>query len=227
VTAGESGQWLRVRLQETCADAAAGASDGCEPMFCPLLGRYQLENAATAITAVQALRTRGYRVTDADLRRGFAGLRWPGRFEVLRRDPLIIADGAHTPYSMSQLCASLQEYFPDRRIHFVIGALRDKDVRGIIQEAARVAASLIFTDMDVRRAVPAEQLLATWQALNPSTTDPQSDPQNGRIYLQASTAVDVSSAIRQAQARADCNDVVCVAGSLYLAALAAERIEDL
>lgn len=227
-TAGESGQWLRIQMRGACGDeTSTEVSDGREPIFCPLLGRYQLENAATAITAVQALRAWGYRISDADLRRGFAGLRWPGRFEVLRRAPLIIADGAHTPYSMNQLCASLQEYFPDCRIHFVIGVLRDKDVRGIIQEAARVAASLTFTDMDVRRAVPAAQLLAIWQALQSSTTDPQGNPQNRQVSLHTSTAVDVSSAIRQAQAFADCNDIVCVAGSLHLAALAAESIGDL
>ncbi|MCS6847094.1 MAG: Mur ligase family protein [Anaerolineae bacterium] len=222
-TAGESGQWLHVRLHGACAGAPAETSNGRAPLFCPLLGRYQLENAATAITAVQALRARGYSISDDDLRRGFAGVRWPGRFEVLRRDPLIIADGAHTPYSMSQLCASLQEYFPGRRLHFVIGVLRDKDVRGIIQAAARVAASLTFTDMDVRRAVPADQLLATWQALD----SPPTDPQDGQTSFQASTAVDVSSAIRQALMRADRNDIVCITGSLHLAALAAERIENL
>lgn len=227
-TADESGQWLRVQMQGACGDeAATEVNDGREPLFCPLLGRYQLENAATAITAMQALRTRGYPISDADLRRGFASLRWPGRFEVLRHNPLIIADGAHTPYSMNQLCASLQEYFPGRRIHFVIGILRDKDVCGIIQEATRVAASLTFTDMDVRRAVSAEQLFATWQAFDSSTTDPQSDPQNRQVSLHAFTAVDISSAIRQAQMLADCNDIICVAGSLHLAALAAESIRDL
>ncbi len=227
-TTGESGQWLRVQMQGACADeASTEMNNGREPLFCPLLGRYQLENAATAITAVQALRARGYRISDADLRRGFADLCWPGRFEVLRRDPLVIADGAHTPYSMNQLCASLREYFSGRRIHFVIGALRDKDVRGIIQEAMRVAASLTFANMDVRRAVPAEQLLTTWQALDPSTTDPQNDPQNRQVPLHVSVAVDVSSAIRQALTLADCNDIVCVAGSLHLAALAAESIKDL
>ncbi|MCL6510791.1 MAG: hypothetical protein K6U78_08890 [Anaerolineae bacterium] len=227
VDAGQSGQWFHVHLHGSCAGAYSEELNGRGPLFCPLLGRYQLENAATAITAVQALRACGYDVRDDDVRQGFANLRWPGRFEVLRHSPLIIADGAHTPYSMAQLCASLQEYFPGRRLHFVLGILRDKDARGIIHEAARAAASLTFTDMDVRRAVPAEQLLATWQALDLSTSRPQGDPQNQRLSPVASTAVDISSAVRQALSYAGCNDVVCVAGSLHLAALAAEQIGNL
>ncbi len=225
-TAGESGQWLRVQMKGACADQASAETDGHAPLFCPLLGRYQLENAATALTALRALRAQGYRISSAALRQGFAGLRWPGRFEVLRRDPLIIADGAHTPYSMSQLCASLREYFPDRRIHFIIGALRDKDVRGIIQEAAHVAASLTFTNIDTHRAVPSEQLLATWQAIDSSC--PRSSAQFGQEALRrVSTASAVSSAVRQTLARAERNDVICVAGSLHLAALAAESAKNL
>lgn len=223
-TTGKSGQWLRVQMQGACADKASTETNSHALLFCPLLGRYQLENAATAITAIQALRAQDYRISSADLRQGFASLRWPGRFEVLCRDPLIIADGAHTPYSMSQLCASLREYFPGRRIHFVIGALRDKDVRGIIQEAARVAASLTFTNMDAHRAVSSEQLLATWQTLGLSR--PQSGAQHRPEVPCVFTAPAVSSAVRQTLARAERSDVICIAGSLHLAALAMESAKD-
>ncbi|GIV84887.1 MAG: bifunctional folylpolyglutamate synthase/dihydrofolate synthase [Candidatus Roseilinea sp.] len=223
-TASESGQWLRVQMQDGCADKASAETDGHALLFCPLLGRYQLENAATAITALRALRARDYRVNSADLQQGFASLRWPGRFQVLRRDPLIVADGAHTPYSMSQLCASLQEYFPDRRIHFIIGALRDKDTRGILQEAARVAISLTFTDMNTHRAVSSEQLLATWQALDLS--HPPRDAQRGPAVPRVFTASAVASAVRQTLARAARDDVICIAGSLHLAALAIESAKD-
>jgi len=213
---GQSGQWLRVRLLGPCCSRHPEELNSHGLLFCPLLGRYQLENAATAITAVQALRARGYDIGDDDVRRGFAGLRWPGRFQVLGHSPLVVADGAHTPYAMAQLCASLQEYFPGRRLHFVLGILRDKDARGIIREADRMAASLTFTDMDVRRAVPAEQLFATWQALQGDSHDEQLSP-------VASIAADISSAIHRALSFADCEDVVCIAGSLHLAALAAEQ----
>ncbi|MDW8350350.1 MAG: Mur ligase family protein [Anaerolineae bacterium] len=219
-TAAESGQWLRVQMSAGSDIVPVEMSDGHTPLFCPLLGRYQLENAATAITAAHALRVHGYQIGAADLRRGFADLRWPGRFEVLQGDPLIIADGAHTPYSMNQLCGSLQEYFPGRRIHFIIGALRDKDVRGIIQEAASVAASLTFTSMDTRRAVPADQLLAIWQALDSPLGQPAAH--SPKSSCRASAIPDVGAAIHHAQACADRDDVICIAGSLSLAALAKE-----
>lgn len=221
---GASGQWLRARLRGPVAHSwAEAASEDGEGIFCSLLGHYQLENAATAITALLALTQRGYRIRYDDVRRGFADIRWPGRFQVLKAAPLVIADGAHTPYSMEQLCASLREYFPGRAIHFIIATLRDKDSRGIIRAAMRVAASITFTDLDVRRATPASHLHALWQELCQSTTHPQNAPAYPQLSCQVFSSVDLSSAMRQVLDRARPDDIVCVTGSLSLVGLVTEQ----
>jgi dihydrofolate synthase/folylpolyglutamate synthase len=176
-----------------------------EPLAIPLLGAYQLQNAAAALCALDALRERGFsRLTPAAIRAGFARARWPARFEVLHHAPLVIADGAHTPYSMEQLGKSLRLYFDGRRIRVVVGVLRDKDARNILRALAGFADDVILTEPRYHRAIPVAQLAALWA----ETTD-------GR---PATGVVPPASAIRDALSFAGSNEIVVVTGSLHLAA---------
>jgi dihydrofolate synthase/folylpolyglutamate synthase len=141
---------------------------------------------------------------------------WPGRFDVLRMAPILIADGAHTPYSMQQLCASLRDYFPGRRVHFIIGTLRDKDSYGIIAAAASLAATLTFADMHTRRATRADRLLDLWR---------QAADSPHRADQEATEASDLSAALQRVHAFAMPDDVICVTGSLHLVAEAERLVE--
>ena len=76
-------------------------------LYLPLTGAYQLKNAATAITALEVLQKKGWHVSEEALRRGLAQVRWPGRFEVLRRDPVFLLDGAHNAHGMTAAAESL------------------------------------------------------------------------------------------------------------------------
>jgi dihydrofolate synthase/folylpolyglutamate synthase len=186
--------------------------------FTPLLGAYQLQNAAAALAAVDALRGLGIAIPASAVQAGFAQTHWQGRFELLGFAPVIVADGAHTPYSMAQLCASLQAYFPGRRIHFVIGTLRDKDSHGIVEALAGVATSLVFCDMDARRATPAAHLMELWHDL------PRQEVAKVRHEGMVSRLAD---ALLLAQQWAGAGDVICITGSLHLVAeaLVEERVK--
>lgn len=176
-----------------------------EPLAIPLLGTYQLQNAAAALCALDALRERGFaRLTPQAIRAGFARARWPARFEVLHHTPLVIADGAHTPYSMEQLGKSLRLYFDGRLIRVVVGVLRDKDARNILRAVAGFADEVILTEPDYHRAVPAAQLAAMW-----------AETAGDR---PASVVIPPASAIRDALRLARSNEIVVVTGSLHLAA---------
>ena len=76
----------------------------------PLLGRYQLENAATAVAALEVLNEQGHAIPADAIQLGFAGVSWPCRMEVLSQSPLVVADGAHNLYSIEALLNSLPEY---------------------------------------------------------------------------------------------------------------------
>lgn len=91
-------------------------------LWLPLLGKFQLENACTAVAGIQALREQGIEIGDEAVRQGLRQVRWPGRLQVLSRDPLVVVDGAHNPYSISQMLASLPAYLDYMRIQLVFGA---------------------------------------------------------------------------------------------------------
>ncbi len=174
------------------------------PLTIPLLGAYQLQNAAAALGALDALRERGYdRLTPAAIRTGFARATWPARFEVLRHAPMVIADGAHTPYSMEQLGASLRQYFPEQILRVVVGVLRDKDVRNILRAVAGFADDVILTQPDYHRAVPAAQLARLWTEIAGNRP--------------ASVVVPAGMAVRTALSSASSGDVIIATGSLHTA----------
>jgi dihydrofolate synthase/folylpolyglutamate synthase len=221
---------VRVQIEpERCGQyfRVVGDAAHTQPLFVPLLGRVQLQNAAAALAGVDVLRQHGFVIHEEAIRCGLEDVHWQGRFELLSFSPIVIADGAHTPYSMQQLCRSLRDYFPGRRIHLIIGVLRDKDAHGILHEAMQVAASLIFTQTEGRRALPARHLSELFDELSLLAHDSSElstpFPRTSTPPTSTQMAVDLSTAFRQASKFAGPEDVVCVTGSLHLVA-EAERL---
>ncbi|MBO8158795.1 folylpolyglutamate synthase/dihydrofolate synthase family protein [Thermosyntropha sp.] len=92
-----------------------------------LLGDYQLDNLATAYTALMVLKQLGYKITDDNVRDALASLHIPGRLEIVSRDPLVIVDVAHNPHGASALNRSLASLLPGRQKVLVCGMVDDKD----------------------------------------------------------------------------------------------------
>jgi dihydrofolate synthase/folylpolyglutamate synthase len=159
---------------------------------CGLLGVYQPGNALLAAAAARELGA-----DEAAIRAGLRGARWPGRFQILRRDPLVILDGAHNPAGARALAVSLAAYFPGRPITFVIGVMADKDAGGILAALRPLAARFILT-------APANPRAAAPETLRP--------------LLPAAARVDIARSPREAllAATRDRDGLVCVAGSLSL-----------
>jgi len=180
----------------------------------PLHGRYQADNAAAALVAVEAflgayegawgpgtdapaLARRGL---DPDtVRAGFANVTSPGRLEVVSRRPLVLLDGAHNPAGARALAeALLSEFVVDRRI-LVVASLADKDIRGILEGLAPATGRLIVTTNRSPRSAPAERLRKEAEA----------------VGLVAEVAPDVATAVRGAIDDAAESEAVVVTGSLY------------
>ena len=97
---------------------------------CPLAGEHQVENAATAAVALTRLG-----VSDAEIVRGIASTRWPGRLELLCERPEIIVDGAHNPAGARALAAYMDRFYSGRNVTLIFGAMRDKaldEIGGIL-----------------------------------------------------------------------------------------------
>ena len=92
----------------------------------PLLGEHQLINAGAAVRAIEVLARTGLDIDADAIGRGLENCRWPCRMDVLRRSPLVIADGAHTSRASAYLAGALETLFGVRAAGIVFGALSDK-----------------------------------------------------------------------------------------------------
>ena len=91
-----------------------------------MVGRYQVSNAALALSALERTWDRFPRLTPEIVRRGMEAAFWPGRLEVVRKAPLILLDGGHNEDGVRKLVESVRELWPDRRVGVVYAAMRDK-----------------------------------------------------------------------------------------------------
>lgn len=125
-----------------------------------LLGVHQVRNAVVALTVFQVLRELGVPVEEAAVLRGFAHVRWPGRFEVLAKEPLILADAAHNRQGASVLQENLRGYFPGRRVVFLMGVLKDKEYRAMVSAVLPQARRFVTVTPENSRGLPAVDLAA-------------------------------------------------------------------
>ena len=171
----------------------AGPGFVLEDLALPLLGAHQPSNALAAVAAARALG-----VDDVAVRVGLARARWPGRLQIVRRDPYLVLDGAHNPDGARALAASLRALFGAAPVTFVLGVYADKDVRGIVEALLPLASRFIVTRAANERA-------ATPAALAEIVGD------RAPITVTASVAEALSVAAHSAT-----TPIVCVAGSLAL-----------
>ena len=183
----------------------------------PLLGEHQVVNAATAYAALLVASQRGVRVTDSSIREGFQSVQWPGRFEILRQDPLLIIDSAHNQDSAQKLHKVLEDYFPGQEVVLVFGASEDKDIRSMLGELKPAVKQVVTTRSTHPRAAAPEDLAAI----------------AGQLGYQAVASGSVEEALREAEQLAGEKTIILVTGSVFVAAaarsvwMAAERDRDL
>lgn len=124
----------------------------------PLLGKHQLYNAAVVLTIVKALRERGLTISDEAMREGIASVSWPGRFELVARNPLFIVDGGHNPQCIEALVNNVRDYLGCKRLTILTGVLADKDYGDMYQDMAQYAAEFVTVTPPNPRALPAQEL---------------------------------------------------------------------
>ncbi|MGZ9222255.1 MAG: bifunctional folylpolyglutamate synthase/dihydrofolate synthase [Anaerolineales bacterium] len=122
----------------------------------PLLGLNQIENAATAYVA---LKTSGIKISDEAIKKGFAEVNWPARFQVVRREPPVVFDSAHNEDSFVKLRQTLEEHFPGRMVTLIFGASEDKNIPGMFAVMKPKIKRLIVTRADHPRALEPEKII--------------------------------------------------------------------
>jgi dihydrofolate synthase/folylpolyglutamate synthase len=166
------------------------------------LGPHQLENAATAYAALKTAHQRGLQVEPGAIQQGFGRAQWPGRFEVLQREPPVVVDAAHTPGAMVKVRQTLDEFFPQRQLWLVLGVSEDKDITGMLAELAPKVRRIYCAKAPHPRAMEAQVL---------------ADKVAG-FGKPVQAFEDVGAALESALAEADPEGVVLVTGSVFIAA---------
>jgi dihydrofolate synthase / folylpolyglutamate synthase len=220
VTVGEDWTWEQENVDLT-GQALTVRGPGGEPALSSLriklLGRHQLINATTAVAIVEQLRAQGLEITEAALRRGMGTARWPGRFEALHEDPVLIVDSAHNANSAGKLRAALAEWFPRpprRRMALIFGASADKDIDGMLE---------VFLTPDAASGyLPADKVIVT-KSGHPRSADPAQLADLVRGVCAScpiSVQLTVDDALTEALSWAQPGDLICVTGSIFAVAQA-------
>ncbi len=204
----ETGQTLSVWSSGTGGSTGPGELTGgmIEPyrhqLEIPLLGRHQVENAATAYAALKTAAWRGLKISDDQIRSGFRKVVWPGRFEILNQSPLVVIDSAHNRDSAMKLRQTLDDYTPNKPVVLIFGASEDKDIEGMLTELLPRVEQVIFTRSFHPRAMEPEQLAQLTE----------------KFKKPVLVVEKVEDALREAIRIAGDRAMVLAAGSIFIAA---------
>ena len=197
LTSSLDGQSLKIFALTGESDSERSRSADVE-LVIPLLGAHQIENAAIAYAALKAS---GIPISDEAIQKGFSQVKWPARFEVLRREPPVVIDSAHNRDSARRLRETLDEYFPKKPVILVFCALEDKDISGILEELKPRLECVVATRADHPRAPSAE-----WIA-----------EQVKKVGIPVQAVTPTADALERALSLAGEQQVVLAAGSVAFA----------
>jgi len=162
-----------------------------------LLGKHQIINAMTAIAVIEELILLGIVIRKKDILKGLEKAKWPGRLEIVNKNPLVILDCAHNPHGMQTLVDFLKELRYARMI-LVLGISSDKDIPEIVKMIVPFSDKLIITQAKYRGA------------------EPKILEKEARKYAKGIVAIkDVRKAVKEALKSAKKGDVVIVTGSIF------------
>ena len=163
-----------------------------------LRGRHQKRNAALALGALEVA-TQNFPVNEAALREGLKAVRWPGRFEIIQDQPTVILDGAHNGEGVKALVEEIENFRQRRKVKLLFAAMEDKDWQFMLESLSEVADEVVLTRVNMERCADPHRLASEL---------------NGKVPSLA--IEDSRSAVEYVLARAESNDIILVAGSLYL-----------
>ena len=172
---------------------------GYEDLVLPLLGDHQMHNAAVVIAIIETLRARGWNISDGNLREGLRDVSWPGRFDIVCRDPLFIIDGGHNPQCIEALVKNIRDYLVGRKVIALTGVLADKDYGDMYQPVMPLVEKFVCITPDSPRKMEASELAEYLT----------------RAGAQAEAFDSVQDGVRRAMELAGENGAVLCFGSLY------------
>jgi dihydrofolate synthase/folylpolyglutamate synthase len=163
------------------------------------LGNHQLHNAAVVLSIADRLIARGWKITEEHIREGIRTVSWPGRFDIMRRDPLFIIDGGHNPQCIEALVKNIEDYLAGKRVVVLTGVLADKDYADMYRPVMPLVEEFVCITPPNPRKLEAA-LLAQYLTEKGATATPCATIEDG---------------VRTAMEKAGADGVVLCFGSLY------------
>ena len=165
----------------------------------PLLGDHQLHNASVVLSVVDTLIEKGWNITEQNIYDGMRDTSWPGRFDIVGRDPLFIIDGGHNPQCIEALVKNIQDYLADKRVIALTGVLADKDYGDMYKPVMSLVEQFVCITPDNPRRLLAQELAEHLQ----------------NAGAKATACETVEEGVKKARALAGQDGVVLCFGSLY------------
>ncbi len=177
-----------------------GIFEQYESLHIPLIGPHQLINASLALGIIQVLRLYEVVISLLAIQRGLENTRWPGRMQLIHKHPFFLLDGAQNAASARILMMAIDMLFIPKKFILILGVSKDKDVKGICGHLCRQPSLIILTQAQTRRAMSVEELEKV-----------AARPNRNVIKTR-----NVSEALKLAVKNVGPDDLILVAGSLYL-----------
>ncbi|MBH5317163.1 bifunctional folylpolyglutamate synthase/dihydrofolate synthase [Paenibacillus sp. GSMTC-2017] len=188
-----------------------------EPITISLNGAHQRTNAAVAVMALEVLRQyNALVVEDEVLQAGMLGTAWPGRLEMLTKEPRILVDGAHNPEGAEMLADALKHTYSYDRLHLMMGMLENKNHEDTFKHILPIVDTLILTEPDYRMKKEAQELAEIVQGM-------RKDIPNAKPF-ELIVEKDWKQALNKLQQLTGDGDLGVVTGTLYLIADVRSRL---
>jgi dihydrofolate synthase/folylpolyglutamate synthase len=166
-----------------------------------LLGKHQLLNCSVVIHAIEELIEQGFKISKDSILMGLKSVKWPARLEVMNKKPLVVIDGAHNVDGIKNLTESIDMYFNYNKVILILGILADKEVAEMIKTIVPKASRIITVTPHSDRAELSEELKVEVE----------------KYTTNCEAIEDYEEAYRKALSYCGEEDLLLVAGSLYMA----------
>jgi dihydrofolate synthase/folylpolyglutamate synthase len=195
---GEDVKWERIGQRKFLVKAKRNYE-----VVTAMNGKYQGENIALAIAAIESLSNYGIDLRKESIIEGISMTKLPGRLEILERKPRILLDGAHNPAAFLALREFLEKDIDYDQLILVMGILKDKDIRSMVGIIAPLADHIILTKVRNERACDPKIIAREIKTI---------EPNEPKMIIEPT----VERAINFARSISRADDLICVCGSLYL-----------
>ena len=170
-----------------------------------MIGAHQIENASISIGMIESIKKK-FDIKENNIREGLKKATWPGRLQIIRKNPYIILDGAQNPASMSALISSIKKIFKYKKLICIFGISSDKDIKGVSGILDAAGDVIILTEAkDNPRAENVSKLKGYFKS------SPRCEARPGIQEIK-----DIEEALETAMKIADKEDLILVTGSLFL-----------